>query len=88
MNLSADKVTEIFYLADEFCIQFDASVSRNQIGSAPKRKPIMSTSEVITLMALFHSGSFRNMKHFYMYYVLNTCNQNFQRLFLITVLQN
>jgi hypothetical protein len=69
MNLSTDKVTEIFYLADEFCIQFDASVSRNQIGNAPKRRPRMSTSEVITLMALFHSGSFRNMKHFYIHYV-------------------
>ena len=69
MNLSTDKVTEIFYLADEFCIQFDASVSRNRVGNAPKRKPRMSTSEVITLMTLFHSGSFRNMKHFYIHYV-------------------
>ncbi len=69
MNLSSNKVTEIFYLADEFCIQFEASVGRNLIGNAPKRKPRMSTSEVITLMTLFHSGSFRNMKHFYMHYV-------------------
>ncbi|HXI00261.1 MAG TPA: hypothetical protein VNI52_08320 [Sphingobacteriaceae bacterium] len=29
----------------------------------------MSESEVITLMTLFHSGSFRNMKHFYQHYV-------------------
>ena len=29
----------------------------------------MSTGEVITLMVLFHYGSFRNMKHFYLHYV-------------------
>jgi hypothetical protein len=29
----------------------------------------MSSSEVITLMVLFHYGSFRNMKHFYLHYV-------------------
>ena len=35
----------------------------------PKRKPIMAESEVITIMILFHSGQFRNMKHFYLYYI-------------------
>ena len=34
-----------------------------------KRKPRMVNSEAITLMTLFHSGSFRNMKHFYLHYV-------------------
>jgi len=29
----------------------------------------MSSSEVITLMVLFHYGGFRNMKHFYLHYV-------------------
>lgn len=69
MSLSTDKVTEIFYLADEFCIQFEATIGASSIGKAPKRKPRMSVSEVITLMTLFHSGSFRNMKHFYLHYV-------------------
>lgn len=69
MNLSSHKVTEIFYLIDEFCIQFEATLSPNLIGNVPKRKPRMSKSEVITLMTLFHSGNFRSMKHFYLYYV-------------------
>lgn len=69
MNLSSDKVTEIFYLIDEFCIQFEASLRPNLLGNAPKRRPLMSKSEVITLMTLFHSGNFRNMKHFYVHYV-------------------
>jgi len=69
MNITTDKVTEIFYLTDEFCNHFTASISASKLGNVPKRKPLMSDSEVITLMILFHSGSFRNMKHFYQQYV-------------------
>lgn len=29
----------------------------------------MSDSEVITILILFHFGSFRNLKHFYLHYV-------------------
>jgi hypothetical protein len=58
MRLSSDGITEIFYVIDEFCIQFEASTSPNLIGNIPKRKPGMSKSEVITLMTLFHTGSF------------------------------
>lgn len=69
MNISLDKVTEVFYLIDEFCIGFEASIRPHFIGNSPKRKPRMSNSEVITLMTLFHLGGFRNMKHFYLHYV-------------------
>lgn len=69
MNITTDKITEIFYLTDEFCKQFAAELRICKLGNAPKRKPLMSDSEVITLMTLFHSGSFRNMKHFYLHYV-------------------
>jgi hypothetical protein len=69
MNITKDKITEIFYLSDEFCINFFAAIKANLIGNAPKRKPRMSESEVITIMTLFHLGGFRNFKHFYEYYV-------------------
>lgn len=46
-----------------------ANISSFKIGNAPKRKSLMSDSEVITLMTLFHPGSFRNMEHFYQHYV-------------------
>lgn len=69
MTLSADKITEIFYLIDEFCYHFDNAIKGHILGNQPKRKPKMSTSEVITLMVLFHYGSFRNLKHFYLFYV-------------------
>lgn len=77
MNLSSDKVTEIFYLTDEFCVQFEDSLSTYLIGNTPKRKPRMSNSEVITLMTLFHLGSFRNMKHFYINYVQKHLHSEF-----------
>ena len=79
MTLSTDKVTEIFYLADEFCIQFEATVGSRFLGNLPKRKPRMSVSEVITLMTLFHSGGFRNMKHFYLHYVQKHMQSEFPK---------
>lgn len=69
MNITKDKVTEIFYLTDEFCNNFKTSTEAHLIGNKPKKKPIMSESEVITIMILFHCGGFRNMKHFYLYYI-------------------
>jgi hypothetical protein len=69
MSLTKDKITEIFYLTDEFCHHFEASLAPCQIGNMPKRKPLTAPSEVITLMILFHTGSFRALKHFYLYYV-------------------
>lgn len=79
MNLSSDKVTEIFYSVDEFCIQFEASLGLKLVGNAPKRKPRMSNSEVITLMTLFHSGGFRSMKHFYLHYVQKHLQSDFPK---------
>ena len=69
MVLSNHKVTEIFYLVDEFCLEFNLSIKKHLLGNEPKRKPKMSCSEVITIMIMFQSGGFRNMKHFYLFYI-------------------
>lgn len=69
MSLSKDKITEIFYLTDEFCKEFEKTVSNYSLRNAPREKPKMSSSEVITIMVLFHYGAFKNMKHFYQYFV-------------------
>ncbi len=68
MVLSDNKITEIFYLVDEFCLEFEITIKNHLIGNKPKRKPKMSCSEVVTIMIMFHSGGFRNIKHFYLYY--------------------
>ena len=69
MFISNDKVTGIFVLTDEFCIEFNKSVQSNTIGNKSKRKPKMSQSEIITIMILFHYGAFKNLKHFYLNYI-------------------
>jgi len=69
MTLSDTKITEIFYLIDEFCNEFEQTIKKHTLGKQPKKKPIMSCSEVIALMIVFHSGGYRNMKHFYCFYV-------------------
>lgn len=84
MTLPDTKITEIFYLVDEFCGQFQKSVLKHTLGNKPKRSPLMSCSEVITLMIIFHSGGYRNMKHFYTCYV----QQHLKHLFPKTVSYN
>jgi hypothetical protein len=54
MYFTQDKITEIFVLADEFCKEFQETMSHHSIGNAPKKKPRMSTSEVICIMIIFH----------------------------------
>lgn len=69
MILSNNKITEIFYLVDEFCLEFEKTIKKHLVGNKPKRKPKMNCSEVVTIMIMFHSGGYRNMKHFYLYYI-------------------
>jgi hypothetical protein len=70
-----DKITEIFFVTDNFCNEFKNEYSKL---STPKlqgnkdtrnRAASMCDSEIITLLIAFHSGQFRNFKHFYTEYV-------------------
>ena len=54
MYFTHDKITEIFVLADEFCKEFQLTMSNHTIGNPPKKKPKMSTSEVICIMFLLY----------------------------------
>lgn len=65
-----DKITEIFCLVDEFCQQFFPFLEKNSIGNKSKRRPpMMSPSEIISIMILFHLSGFRCFKHFYIFYI-------------------
>ncbi len=79
MNITSDKITEIFYLADDFCKEFNKEIKSHSLGNTPKKKPIMVDSEVITIMILFHFGSFRNLKHFYLNYVKKHLTSEFPK---------
>jgi hypothetical protein len=69
MQVTEDQIMEIFYLADEYCKEFSDYFEKHLLGNKPKKTPRMSTSEIITILTLFHSGCFRNFKHFYIGYV-------------------
>lgn len=69
MYFTQDKITEIFYLSDEFCKEFQKSIDGHLIGNVAKKKPIMVQSEVITILIIFHGMQFKNLKHFYLNYV-------------------
>jgi hypothetical protein len=69
MYFTQDKITEIFYLTDEFCLEFQKSIDGHLLGNSPKKKPIMSQSEVISILIIFHGMQHKNIKHFYLNYV-------------------
>lgn len=68
------KITEIFYLVDEFCKEFEQAkvghiLSEKTSVKRRNRKFTMSDSEVITIVILFHLKKYRCLKHFYTMHV-------------------
>ena len=72
-----DKITDIYSIVDEFCKDFEKFSEPFLLGNKPKKKPRMTTSEVITITLLFHLSGFRTFKHFYIYYVQKHMIQDF-----------
>ena len=64
-----DKVTEIFFMADEFCIFFDSRMEKYALRDHKKRiyhrESTMSKSEIMVIIILFHNSGYRCLKHFY-----------------------
>jgi len=81
--LSADKVNEIFCIADDFCKEFDASIEKNSLRSDGKkhrnRKGQMSDSEIMTILICFHFNTYRNFKHYYLSYVKGYLKDSFPK---------
>jgi hypothetical protein len=80
--LTPDKITEIFCIADDFCKEFAEDVKKHQIssGNGIKRRNrpcAMSDSEIMTILLCFHFGSFRNFKHYYLFYVKEHLRKEF-----------
>lgn len=84
MYFTEDKITEIFYLTDEFYLEFQKTIQGYLLGNRPKRKPKMSQSEVITILIIFHGMQHKNLKHFY----LNFVQKHLTHLFPNTVSYN
>ena len=80
--ISVDKITEIFCIIDDFCIEFEKAKSDHVLSEQTdkkrrKRSFTLSDSEIITILILFHAGQFRNLKHFYLHYVSQHLRKKF-----------
>ena len=87
------KVTEIYCIADDFCKEYHSELNKtslslsNPSADSPKhrkRKGRMSDAEMITILILFHSNTFRNFKHFYLFYVCRELKKEFPDLLSYT----
>jgi hypothetical protein len=73
--LTQEKIIEIFCIADDFCKEFSQEIEKHKTlsGKAGKkhrnRSCEMSDSEIITILLLFHFGTFKNFKHYYLHYI-------------------
>lgn len=83
--ITQDKVIEIFCIADDFCKEFDAEIKKHQLPgtkSAKRRNRPgqLSDSEMLTILISFHFGTFRNFKHYYLFYVSTHLRKEFPDL--------
>lgn len=81
-----DKITEIFMKVDDFCNEFKNEFSKMETsklesGKKTRNRPSsLCDSEVISLLIAFHSGQFRNFKHFYLNYCCVHLKSEFPQL--------
>ena len=72
-------LVEIFCILDEFCKYFTPELKKHQLSSPEKRhrnrKCRLSDSEVMTILVIFHTKHFRDLKSFYIVQVSPTLAQ-------------
>ena len=78
------KVTELFCIIDEFCKHFDAKNAGNLLedNSGVKRRrrqAPLSDSEIMNILLYFHFGTFRNFKHYYLFFIKGTMKSYFSK---------
>ena len=76
------KVTELFCFIDEFCKYSDAENAGNLLedNSGVKRRrrqASLSDSEIMTILLYF--GTFRNFKHYYLFFIKGTMKSYFPK---------
>jgi hypothetical protein len=74
------KITEIFFNIDEFAKVFEPALRKNLIGTGKNtrnRPGKMSMSEIMTVSVIYHVSGFKNLKHFYIYYVQKHMQKEF-----------
>ena len=72
--ITGDKITEIFCATDEFSKKFDEEIENMPLltsdGKVRRRRAAsMSDSEIMTILIMFHFGTFDNFKHYYLHFI-------------------
>ena len=80
--ITKDKVTEIFCIIDEFDKNFEFELKKNLLPITDgkqhrNRKASLSDSEIMTILLLFHFGTYRNFKHYYIYCIREHMKRDF-----------
>ena len=81
-NMTTDyKVTELLCIIDEFCKHFDAEnlLEDNSGVKRRRRAASLSDSEIMTILLYFHFGTFRNFKHYYLFFIKGTMKSYFPK---------
>ena len=78
------KVTELFCVIDEFCKHFNAENAGNLLEDNSevkrrRRQASLSDSEIMTILLYFHFGTFRNFKHYYLFFIKGTMKSYFPK---------
>ena len=65
MEITKDKITDIFCIIDDFCEEYDKDIEKMSLKALDgrrhrKRSCVMSRSEIMTILVCFHFNQFRN----------------------------
>ena len=79
--MTTANIIEIFCILDEFCKLFASELKKQTIQAPGKRhrnrSSRMSDSEIMTILVLFHTHRFRDLKSFYLGYVCQHMRKDF-----------
>ena len=72
--ITNDKIIEIFCATDEFSKKYEEEIENMPLltsdGKARRRRAAsMSDSEIMTILIIFHFGTFDNFKHYYLHFI-------------------
>jgi len=79
--MTTANIIEIFCFLDEFCKYFEPELKKRAISTSGKlhrnRTGRMSDSEIMTILVLFHTSRFRDLKSFYLGYICQHMRKEF-----------
>ncbi len=76
-------ILTLFFDIDEFCQKFEPLWNQHLLAGECKRRNRarnLSTSEVLTILVLFHAAGYRNLKQFYTEFVCRHLRAEFPQL--------